>query len=103
MRPTTHHPPHVYLDDTRYMITSRISDEQRLLEPAGHKDLVRDQLKALVLEFKLTLAAWIIKNNHSHVLVKSRVGAEVSHFIGRWHGRTSFDLNASDNARGRQV
>lgn len=103
MQPTCHHPPHIYLDDTWYMITSPVRDGQRLLRPEGCKDLVRDQLKALVVEFKLNLAAWVILDNHSHILVKSRVGTEVSRFVGRWHGRTSYDLNAADNTRGRQV
>jgi putative transposase len=103
MRPITHHPPHIYLDDTWYIITSSVYGGHRLLQPAGHKDLVRDQLKALVVEFGLTLAAWVILDNHSHILIKSRVGAELSRFIGRWHGRTSFDLNGLDGTRGRQV
>ncbi len=70
MQPPTHHPPHIYLDDTWYLITSRVYDGRRLLRPEGHKELVRDQLKALVTEFKLRLAAWAILDNHSHILVK---------------------------------
>lgn len=103
MRPTSHHPPHIYLDDTWYIITSSVTGGRRLLSPNGHKDLVRDRLKALVVEFGLTLAAWVILDNHNHILVKSHTGEELNRFIGRWHGRTSFDLNALDDARGRQV
>jgi putative transposase len=103
MLPTTHHPPHVYLDDTWYLITSRVYDGCHLLRPEGHKKVVRDQLKALVIEFRLQLAAWVILDNHSHILAKSPVGADLSRFIGRWHGRTSFELNGLDGTRGRQV
>jgi putative transposase len=103
MQPTSHHPPHVYLDDAWYIITSAVYRGQHLLRPAGHKDLVRDVLKTLVVEFKLTLAAWVILDNHSHILVKSHVGTDLSQFVKRWHGRTSFELNGRDNARGRQV
>jgi putative transposase len=103
MQPTTHHPPHIYLDDAWYIITSPVYDGRRLLQPAGHKEMVREQLKILVTEYSLKLAAWVILDNHSHILVKSRVGAEVSRFMGRWHGRTSYDLNKADDARGRQV
>jgi putative transposase len=103
MRPTTHHPPHIYLDDTWYMITSSVYGGRYMLQPEGYKDLVRDQLKALVAEFKLILAAWVVLDNHTHVLIKSHVGAELNRFIGRWHGRSSFDLNTRDNERGRQV
>lgn len=103
MQPTTHHPPHVYLDDTWYLITSRVYDGRYLLRPVEHKELVRDQLQALVAEFKLQLGAWVILDNHSHILVKSQVGDMVGHFMGRWHGRTSYELNGLDQTRGRQV
>ncbi len=103
MRPTTHHPPHIYMDDTWYMITSSVYGGRCLLRPNGYKDLVRDHLKILVVEFKLILAAWVILDNHSHILVKSKVGAQISRFVGRWHGRTSFEINALDDSRGRQV
>jgi len=36
MQPTNHHPPHVYLDDTWYLITSRVYDGRYLLQSAGH-------------------------------------------------------------------
>jgi putative transposase len=64
-----HHPPHVYLDDTWYFITGSIYQRRHLLRSPGHKDLVRDQLKALVLEFGLQLAAWVILDNHYHIHV----------------------------------
>lgn len=98
-----HHPPHIYLDDTWYIITASIYGRQRLLHPLGYKDLVRDQLKALVVEFKLQLAAWVILDNHYHVLIKSQVGNALPHFLGRLHGRTSFEINGRDKKRGRQL
>ena len=85
------------------MITGAIHQKHRLLWPAGYKDLVRDQLKALVVEFDLRLAVWVILDNHYHLLVKSHIGAALSRFFGRLHGRSSFDLNRLDDARGRQV
>ncbi len=103
MQPTTHHPPHIYHDDTWYLITSRVYEARRLLRPAGHKEILRDHLRSLVIEFDIQLTAWVILDNHSHLLVKSKVGANISRFIGRWHGRTSFELNGLDETRGRQV
>jgi len=99
----SHHPPHLYLDDTWYMITSAVHQKRRLLQPEGYKDLVRDQLKALVAGFSLRVAAWVILDNHYHLLIKSHVGAMLPSFLGRLHGRTSHDLNGRDGARGRQV
>jgi len=103
MSRSLHHPPHIYLDDTWYMITGSIYQRQRLLRPEGYKDLVRDQLKTLATEFGLRLAAWVILDNHYHILVKSRVGETLPRFFGRLHGRTSFEINGKDGKRGRQV
>jgi putative transposase len=64
---------------------------------------VRDQLKALVTEFDLALAAWVILDDHCHILVRSHHGSEISQFVGRWHGRTSCELNRMDGQRGHQV
>jgi putative transposase len=74
-----------------------------LLRPEGYKDLVRDQLKALVTEFGLRLAAWVILDNHYHILIKSHLGETLPRFFGRLHGRTSFEVNGCDRTRGRQV
>ena len=103
MSRTIHHPPHIYLDDTWYMITGAIYQKRCLLQPEGYKEIVHGQLKALVIEFGFQLAAWVILDNHYHLLLKSRVGASLSRFFGRLHGRTSFELNGLDDARGRQV
>lgn len=85
------------------MITGATYQKHRLLKPQGHKDLVRDQLKALLHEFGLKLDAWVILDNHYHLLLKSRLGKKLPSFFGRLHGRTSFDLNGRDGTRGRQV
>lgn len=101
--PAIHHPPHVYLDDTWYAITAATKSRDRLFAPPGYKDLVRDKLKSLVVEFKLHLAAWVILDNHYHLLVKLDQGARMSTFIQRLHGSTSHEINKRDGARGRMV
>ena len=98
-----HHPPHIYLDDTWYIITGSIFCKYPLLRPQGYKELVRDQLKRLIIEFGFQLAAWVILDNHYHILVKSHIGTDLSRFIGRLHGRVSFELNKCDGSRGRRV
>jgi putative transposase len=98
-----HHPPHIFLDDTWYIITGSIYGGQHMLEPIGYKEFVRDQLKARVIEFELNLAAWVILDNHYHILVKSKFGSALPEFLSRLHGRTSFEINGREDKRGRQV
>jgi putative transposase len=97
------HPPHVYMDDTWYIITASVYGRYPLLAPAGHKDIMRDLLKALTTEFHIRLSAWVILNNHYHILAKSRTGDDLAQFIGRLHGRASYEINSHDHVRGRQV
>ena len=87
-----HHPPHIYLDNTWYFITASIHGKHRWLQPADYKDFVCDQLKALVTEFHVQLAAWVILDNHYHILGKSHAGADFARLFGRLHGRTAFEL-----------
>lgn len=49
------------------------------------------------------MRAWVILDDHYHLLLKTRVGKDLSHFFGRLHGATSRQLNLWDNAMGRQV
>ncbi len=98
-----HHPPHVFLNDAWYMVTSSIYKQQRLLAPNGHKEFFCDLLKGLTIEFHLDLAGWVILDNHYHILVKCEDGNSLSRFFGRFHGRSAFELNRLDGAPGRQV
>ncbi len=98
-----HHPPHIYRDDTWYIITSSIYQNQCLLRTKGYKEFARDQLKTLVIHFGFRLTAWVILDNHYHILVKSRSGMDLSRFLARLHGRISFELNTRDGRRGRRV
>jgi putative transposase len=97
------HPPHIYLDNTWYIITSSAYHRQHLFSPSGHKDLLIENIQSLSKEFQLELAAWVILDNHYHILIKSRDGIDLPKFFAKFHGRTSFELNRRDKKRGRQV
>src|SRR5260221_6556432 len=99
----SHHPPHIFLDDTWYIVTASIYQRQHLLRPPGYKELVRDQVKELIKEFQLQLAAWVILDDHYHILIKSKAGTALPRFFARLHGRCGFELNSIDHKRGRQV
>jgi putative transposase len=85
------------------MVSAAAHKEQRLFSPKSHKDIIRDQLKTLVTLFGLRLSAWVILDNHYHLLIKSSAEASLMQFIRRLHGRTSHDINVLDQYAGRQV
>jgi putative transposase len=98
-----HHPPHIFLDNAWYMVNASTHLRASLLMSPEHKGLVRDHLKTLVTEFKMHLTAWVILDNHYHILVKSNDGSKLPHFFKRLHGSTAFEINRLDALRGRQV
>ena len=99
----SHHPPHIYLDDTWYMLTASTLNRVHYLASERAKMLVRDRLRELIVQFGMTLKAWVILNNHYHLLLKTNVGADLTRFFGTLHGGTSFKINGWDGTRGRQV
>jgi len=98
-----HHPPHIYISDTWYFLTARIYQNQPLLKSSDAKEFSRDLLKSLVNEFQTRIAAWVILDNHYHILLKSLDGSALPQFIRRFHGRISYELNHRDQTEGRQV
>jgi putative transposase len=98
-----HHPPHIYLDNVWYMLTAATLNHEPFLRNERAKLLVRDTLRALIQEFTMTLLAWVILDDHYHLLLKTLNGTDLSRLFRRLHGSTARQLNAWDEALGRQV
>ena len=96
-----HHPPHIYLDDTWYFISASTLKHALFLVPPRAKVLLRDQLKELTVEFGIVLRAWVILDDHYHLLLKTRVGKDLSRFFGHPHGATSRHARAVTWSCGR--
>ena len=99
----SHHPPHIYVDQTWYMITASTLKHAPFLSSEAAKVLVRDKLLELVQIYEISLRAWVILNNHYHLLLKTNVGRDLSRCIGRLHGNTSKQLNLQEGVVGRQI
>jgi putative transposase len=99
---TSHHPPHILLDDSWYLVTARIHENQPLLQSNTDKEIIRNNLQSLAKEFSIFLAAWVILDNHYHLLLHFEDG-RLSSFVQRLHGRTAYEINKSQGKRGRQV
>lgn len=98
-----HHPPHIFLNDTWYIITAATLNHTPLLLDEHAKALVCDRLRGLIPKFGLALLAWVILDNHYHVIFKTQRGDALPRFFGRLHGSTSRQINQRDGTVGRQV
>ena len=99
----SHHPPHIYLDDTWYIVTSATLYHRHYLAQPQAKPLVVQKLHELVESFGIELQAWVVLDNHYHILFKTHHGKDLSRFFGQLHGGTSRQINLWDDATGRQV
>jgi putative transposase len=98
-----HHPPHIYLDDTWYMLTASTYCGIKYLTPDCNKNFFVEYLDKLARSFDIALTAWVVLDNHYHLLFKSHRSTEIPVFIKQLHGRTSFEFNRLVKTRGRQV
>jgi putative transposase len=96
-------PPHLYLDNTWYMVTAATHHHQPLLANAQAKHRLRDNLQRLTQQYELTLRAWVILGNHYHVLFKSRNSRDLPRFFAQLHGSTSRQINLDENLPARQI
>ena len=99
----SHHPPHIYLDETWYIITASTLNHQSFFVEDRAKLFLCEKLKELVIAYQIALRAWVILNNHYHLLLKTHRGADLPRFFGQLHGAASFKINGWDGTRGRQV
>jgi putative transposase len=93
-----HHPPHLYLDRCWYVISASTLDHLPLLHIERAKTFMRDKLR-----FQTQLRAWVILDNHYHLLLRTDRGLDLARFIGRLHGSTSRQINLWDGVTERQV
>lgn len=99
----SHHPPHILLDDTWYIVTCSTLYGRHYLSAPAMKLFLLDEINALVKTYGFRLFAWVVLDNHYHILFKSRLGKDIPRFFGRLHGTTSREVNLRHGTPGRQV
>ncbi len=98
-----HHPPHIYLDRTWYMISANTRGNEPLLASDEAKTIFRETLKTLVTRQNVALRAWVILDNHYHLLLKTDNGHGLSHFVGQLHGSASMQINEAEGVAHRLI
>ncbi len=98
-----HRPTHIYADDTFYFVTATNLHHAPRLAPAGHKEYLQEQFLNITSAYGLDLKAWVILNNHYHILFHLGDGEKLSPFIKNLHTNTAIAFNEWDNQPGRQV
>lgn len=98
-----HHPPHVFVSDSWYFVTASTMDRTAILDSIEHKGLLIKLIGQLADDFSLRLFAWVVLDNHYHLLLHAQSGEQLSIFVQRLHGRSAYEMNKLDGKQGRQV
>ncbi|MGZ8945715.1 MAG: REP-associated tyrosine transposase [Methylococcaceae bacterium] len=81
----TNSPAHLFVDNSPYFITGTIYKKRPLLESDTVKDYLLATIKQCFEEKSWLLNDWVILNNHYHLLVTSKSGADLSNIMGKIH------------------
>ncbi len=101
--PMSDRPPHIYTDDTLYFVTAATLNRAHLLSPSSHKPHLQEQLLTLAPDYNIDLKAWVILNNHYHILFHLTDANKLRRFFQRLHAKTATNFNLWEQQSGRQV
>ena len=91
-----HRPPHIYLDDEIYFITSRTFDRFDYFNTDQKRKILYDVVFLAKVKYKFELHAWVILKNHYHLMIKLNKGSDLSRIMKFINGKSSFNLNRSE-------
>lgn len=97
-----HNPFHLRLDNQIYWITGSTFKRDHLLGDP-EKGIWREVLEETVKKMMLHLFAWVVLTNHYHLLVRLDRSSDLSVFANQLNGRSSFQINKLNGARGRKI
>jgi putative transposase len=80
-----HNPAHLFVDDSPYFITGAVYQKRLLLVSNEIKDFLLATIKECFIENAWLLDHWVILDNHYHLLVTSKIGADLSGIISKIH------------------
>jgi putative transposase len=99
----SHRPPHILVDNTWYFITAHIISKQNILRYPGHKEVWVKALRGFSASHNIKIIAWVVLDNHYHLLTQVADAKTLPGFVNQLHGSTSFQFNKIENRRGRKV
>ena len=85
-----HRPLHIHPDGSILFLTARIYGGFSYLAPKATKIYLLGKLNSILSKYKIRLDAWVVLDNHYHLLIRVVEGDSVSPFIRELHGATAY-------------
>lgn len=103
MERNLHHPPHIFIDESWYFITAHTIGSDPPLRNAEAKLLWIKKLIEVAEIFQIQAHAYVILDDHYHLLIYFDDSTFIPKFVHRLHGTTSFLINKHDDTPGRRI
>jgi putative transposase len=97
-----HRPPHLESANQFRLVTAACFEHKPLLNDLERLTWFETALLEALTQLEAPCTAWCVLPNHYHLLVQIVDIKAFARGIGQLHGRTAFELNRRDNARGRK-
>jgi len=96
-------PPHLFLDNTYYFITSRTVDKIHFFDTYEKKNILVKIINKNLDRFQYFCYAWVILDNHYHLLILVNESKILSKFLKSIHGESAILLNKLDSQSSRKI
>jgi putative transposase len=99
-----HNPPHYFVSNSLYIVTGSILYNSHLLTDDERKALICEILFERTAHWGWELEAWVILENHYHVIARAPENAlTLEKLIRQLHSKSAVELNRLDKTPGRKV
>lgn len=94
-----HNPPHLFIDNSPYFISSACYQKRHLLVSDKIKDYLLTTLQQCFEEKQWQLKDWVILDNHYHLMAMSHHGKDLSKIMGKIHMLAAKFISSELNAQ----
>jgi putative transposase len=98
-----HQPPHPLRGEGYYLLTAACYEHRRHINLPDRRDAILDDLFACFIEEGMTLSAWVVLDNHYHLLAYVTEFSLLEKTFRLVHGRSARQWNSEDSVSGRKV
>jgi putative transposase len=98
-----HRPPHLIGSGEALFLTGTTHKRAPMMQAAGRRTHFLTCLSQACAEFDVQLVAWVVLNEHYHLVIRPEDRVSFTAWIRALHRRTSTDWNREDGLAGRQV
>ncbi|MDZ7798743.1 MAG: transposase [Patescibacteria group bacterium] len=96
-------PPHIYSDNSFYFLTARTLKGIYFFNTDSKKKILLNVIRKALERYNCDLYAWVILSNHYHLLLKIKLGKELSSLIKNIHANSSRILNIYQACPSRKI